>query len=328
MLKDVIVGGMRRMKRKNMRMSAVVLAGMIMLPAFTAQAGNLDMEFFRQVQQSNTVFCEFHNTAYLSDQYIAFDMDQDGADEVMVYHRDPDGADGNFHWKIFKDGGNGNIEFLTEDDGSDVGNAGHSLELIDGRCVHDHDGKGVVSYMYDVDTYVFCKDSEVIQLVRERTQNYNESKRDFDEPIDVYKVNGNEISKEEGERLLSFVPEGETVDISEDSSYNIYADDSAEYYYDDEYIFPASAIRYLDESDIAGMSAQELSYGRNEIYARYGRIFKSQELRDYFTSKEWYSGDYTEDTFPYDALNEYEKYNAKFLKEQEEMLVLGGYTLR
>lgn len=134
-----------------MKTSVILFAGMVMLSTITVKAGNLDSEFFRQVQQSNTVFCESHNTAYLSDQYIAFDMDQDGEDEVMVYHRDPDGEDGNCHWKIFKD------------DGSDVGNAGHSLTLIDGRCVHDYDGKGVVSYMYNVDTYVFYKDGKVIQ---------------------------------------------------------------------------------------------------------------------------------------------------------------------
>ena len=66
----------RRMKRKkNMKTSVILLAGMVILSTITVKAGNLDSEFFRQVQQSNTVFCESHNTAYLSDQYIAFDMD-------------------------------------------------------------------------------------------------------------------------------------------------------------------------------------------------------------------------------------------------------------
>lgn len=219
-----------------MKTPGILLLGFVILPTATVQAGNLDTEFFRQVQQWNTVFCKDGNTGYLSDNYIAFDMDLDGSDEVMVYHQDP--GDGNFHWKIFKD-------------------------------------------------------------------------------------SGNEVSKEEGERLLSFVPEGETVDISEDSRYNVYADDC-----DDEYIFPDSDARYLDESDVIGMSAQELSYGRNEIYARRGRIFNSQELKDYFNAKKWYSADLTEVEFPYDSLNEYEKYNAKFLKEQEETLVPGEYILR
>ena len=267
-----------------MKTPGILLLGFVILPTATVQAGNLDTEFFRQVQQWNTVFCKDGNTGYLSDNYIAFDMNLDG---------------------------------------SDVWNASHSLTLIDGRCVHDHDGKGVVSYMYDVDTYVFYKDHELIQLVCEQTQNYNNEEKNFETPIVVYKVNGNEVSKEEGERLLSFVPEGETVDISEDSRYNVYADDC-----DDEYIFPDSDARYLDESDVIGMSAQKLSYGRNEIYARRGRIFTSQELKDYFNAKKWYSADLTEVEFPYDSLNEYEKYNAKFLKEQEETLVPGGYILR
>ena len=142
------------MKKNNIKMFVMIL-GVSFLPVSTVQAGELNPDFFRDVQQYNTVFCEDHNTEYLCDQYAAFDIDQDGKDEIVVYNQDPDGADGNFHWKIFRDNGSGQAEFVAEDDGSDVWNAGHSLCLTDGKCLSDHDEKGVVSYMYSVDTYVF-----------------------------------------------------------------------------------------------------------------------------------------------------------------------------
>lgn len=320
------------MKKNNIKMFVMIL-GVSFLPVSTVQAGELNPDFFRDVQQYNTVFCEDHNTEYLCDQYAAFDIDQDGKDEIVVYNQDPDGADGNFHWKIFRDNGSGQAEFVAEDDGSDVWNAGHSLCLTDGKCLSDHDEKGVVSYMYSVDTYVFYEDNKLVQLKHEQTQNYNDSNREFDSPVDVYTVNGSKVSQEEGERLLACVPEGEVVDLSTDNAYSIYADDTAGYDTDADYsstgfIFPDSNTRYLDESDIAGMSAQELAYGRNEIYARYGRDFNAQELKDYFNAKAWYSVEYSADNFPYDILNEYEKANAKFLKKQEEALCPGGYITK
>lgn len=54
------------------------------------------------------------------------------------------------------------------------------------------------------------------------------------------------------------------------------------------YILPDSDSRKLKKSDLAGMTAQQLSYAKNEIYARHGRIFKSSELQDYFNQKDWY----------------------------------------
>ena len=54
------------------------------------------------------------------------------------------------------------------------------------------------------------------------------------------------------------------------------------------YILPDSDSRKLKKSDLAGMTAQQLSYAKNEIYARHGRVFKSSELQDYFNEKDWY----------------------------------------
>ena len=59
---------------------------------------------------------------------------------------------------------------------------------------------------------------------------------------------------------------------------------------DSEYIIPDSNSRYLTESDISGLSLQQLNYAKNEIYARRGRKFDSVELQEYFGSKSWYRG--------------------------------------
>lgn len=95
-----------------------------------------------------------------------------------------------------------------------------------------------------------------------------------------------------------------------------------------DYIFPDSASRYLTDADVAGMSLQEINYGKNEIYARHGRKFKSQELTNYFSSKSWYQGIYEPDDFDANyayLLNEYEKRNAEFLNEKEHQLDSQGY---
>lgn len=97
-----------------------------------------------------------------------------------------------------------------------------------------------------------------------------------------------------------------------------------------DYIIPDSDTKLLTDSDIEGLSARELNYAKNEIYARHGRIFDSAELREYFESKSWYDGQYTADEFDEmsgSILNATEKANAEFLSDAENELSPGGYQL-
>lgn len=98
-----------------------------------------------------------------------------------------------------------------------------------------------------------------------------------------------------------------------------------------EYILPSSAERLLTESDIQGLSLQELNYAKNEIYARHGRMFDSPELQNYFNSKQWYQGKYSAKDFDakYSAslLSDTEKKNTEFLKDAEYKLSSSGYQL-
>ena len=99
----------------------------------------------------------------------------------------------------------------------------------------------------------------------------------------------------------------------------------------DDYIIPDSNTRYLTDSDIANLTAQELNYARNEIFARHGRIFRSEELMSYFNSKTWYSGTMDPDTFSAQIdtiFNDIEKSNVKLLQAREQAVAPpSGYVL-
>ncbi|MDO4476165.1 MAG: YARHG domain-containing protein [Lachnospiraceae bacterium] len=94
-----------------------------------------------------------------------------------------------------------------------------------------------------------------------------------------------------------------------------------------DYIFPDSAQRYLTEAEVSSLSIQQLCYARNEIYARRGYVFKSQELRDYFGSKPWYYPTIPADSFSSSVLNVYETANVELLRRFEYSISPNGYAL-
>jgi hypothetical protein len=61
----------------------------------------------------------------------------------------------------------------------------------------------------------------------------------------------------------------------------------------DKYIIPGDfksvSCKVLSENDIKTYSKSDLRLMRNEIFARYGYRFKSDDLRLHFTNKDWYS---------------------------------------
>lgn len=122
----------------------------------------------------------------------------------------------------------------------------------------------------------------------------------------------------------------------EDSTSNVYQNNESvknqpEDTTNSEYIIADSATRLLTDSDIQGLTARELNYAKNEIYARHGRKFDSQELRNYFESKSWYVGKYDGSSFDANysdqLLSDIEKRNAEFLKDAENRTQNGGYQL-
>lgn len=141
---------------------------------------------------------------------------------------------------------------------------------------------------------------------------------------DDYTLNEKPVSKEEAQRIIDWFEGEKTVPLSEDNQYTVYID----YAENDEFIFPDSNKRFLQEAEMANMTLQELNYARNEIYARLGRDFNSTELKNYFGSKNWYRVIYTPEQFPYEILNQYEKYNVDLLYNREYTLSPDGYQLK
>lgn len=91
------------------------------------------------------------------------------------------------------------------------------------------------------------------------------------------------------------------------------------------YILPNSSTMYLPNSDVLEMPLQVLCYGKNEIYARHGRKFSSQELQNYFNNQSWYYGTIEPGDFSESVLNTYEAANVKDLTAREKEL--GSYKL-
>lgn len=112
-----------------------------------------------------------------------------------------------------------------------------------------------------------------------------------------------------------------------------YIDEDNDYYYDDEsgnidsdssymedyrgyeedFIFPASSMSYLSDSEIDQLGQEDIQQAINEIYARHGRIFKDEPYNSYFRSCEWYVPLYEADEFDDSCFNDYEKTNIKKL---------------
>lgn len=97
--------------------------------------------------------------------------------------------------------------------------------------------------------------------------------------------------------------------------------------YTDEWILPKSACMVYSQEEIDNMPVQVVCYARNEIYARHGRMFQSQELQEYFDLRSWYSGCLSPSEWSDDLLSEVERTNVERLLEREERLGEKKYQL-
>ena len=79
------------------------------------------------------------------------------------------------------------------------------------------------------------------------------------------------------------------------------------------YILPSDT-KEITSQDLVGMDYETLNRAYNEIFARHGHDFKSQELKEYFSLFDWYKP-IPGKTVTMDELNEYEKYNVELIKK-------------
>ena len=88
------------------------------------------------------------------------------------------------------------------------------------------------------------------------------------------------------------------------------------------YILSGSESRFISKEELQNFTEWELKMARNEIYARHGRKFKSQELQDYFDNQSWYEGTIEpEDCDNSRILNEIEKANLDVIMLVENQLI-------
>ncbi len=94
-----------------------------------------------------------------------------------------------------------------------------------------------------------------------------------------------------------------------------------------DYLLPAADTRNYTEEEIRDMPPQVITYAKNEIYARHGRKFMSQELAAWFGVQSWYSGTTEPEAFDPGILNSYETANIAALEKREKELGEDAYTL-
>ena len=85
-----------------------------------------------------------------------------------------------------------------------------------------------------------------------------------------------------------------------------------------EYLLAGSDIRYISKSELKDFTAEQCRLARNEIYARHGRIFDDEYLKEYFGSKKWYVPSIAPGDFEESLLNSYEIANRDLIVEYEK----------
>lgn len=80
-------------------------------------------------------------------------------------------------------------------------------------------------------------------------------------------------------------------------------------------LYPEASSRKLNYDDVSRLSQGDLKIMRNEIFARHGLIFKTDEMRSYFNAQTWYSPKFDDVTNMLTAL---EKDNIELIKKYEK----------
>ena len=81
--------------------------------------------------------------------------------------------------------------------------------------------------------------------------------------------------------------------------------------------------RYISEEELYPFDAATIRLIRNEIFALHGRIFRSEDLQAYFSTKSWYVPTYEPDEFDANMesfLNDYELANLNVILAYEAAL--------
>lgn len=85
------------------------------------------------------------------------------------------------------------------------------------------------------------------------------------------------------------------------------------------FVFPNSGTELILQQELESLSSSDLTYAINEIYARHGYIFRSNELREYYEQFSWYVGEIPADEFSVDCFNQIERQNWNLLVNERNL---------
>lgn len=87
------------------------------------------------------------------------------------------------------------------------------------------------------------------------------------------------------------------------------------------YLLPSNT-QYITNADLDKLTQTEVVLARNEIYARHGYSFQSENIRSYFESQDWYYADpsVNASTFGTQNMNDYERANLELIQNYEKKM--------
>lgn len=144
--------------------------------------------------------------------------------------------------------------------------------------------------------------------------------------MNEFYIDGSLVSKEEYLQLRSTATEEALVLEPDFGTYPITADELTAVLHTlmksdpADYILPDSDCRVMTSEELAALNTRQLRLARNEIYARYGRIFTAPDLEAHFTQQPWYQPRYTPEQLDEagpELFNKYELANLELIQAVE-----------
>jgi hypothetical protein len=146
------------------------------------------------------------------------------------------------------------------------------------------------------------------------------------ETLSNVRIEGNRFfsNKTNGEFVL-YIDKGDTTSclkvdqpwsgVTEKGQYEVgFVAGKAELFVDGQ--FPQASLRQIKTAELAKMPKADLQLMRNEIYARYGYIFKmGGAMHTHFSKQDWYQGQYTDVN---KFLTELERSNLQLIQAAEK----------
>lgn len=87
---------------------------------------------------------------------------------------------------------------------------------------------------------------------------------------------------------------------------------------EDGQIFPDSSSQVIDAARIKALSDADLKYAINEVYARHGYIFKSEDLKNYYKQFSWYHESVPASQFTTSMFNSTERANVDAMQAERD----------